>query len=72
MILFLFDPFALNMPNHLKAERFMHTMDSDAAQHHRITILRSDPKPLSEPAEHAPFHSPKSCVEAHELARREV
>ena len=31
------------------------TMDSDAAQHHRITILRSDPKPLSERAENAPF-----------------
>ena len=69
MILFLFDPFGLNMPNHVLAERFMHTMDSDAAQHHRITILRSDPKPLSGRAENAPLatHSDDLKGGVHEL-----
>ena len=38
----------------------------------QISILGHGPKPLSERAENAPFHSPKSCVETHELARREA
>ena len=45
----------------------MCAMDSDAAQHHRITLLRNDPKTLSERAENAPLptHSDDLKGEVH-------